>query len=313
MSLPCGAASVAAALAARPGAVAVSLRRADGSVRQHQLTFAPLRDAAGRPRGHLATSEDVTELLAATRALEESLARQVAVDRAKDAFVSTVSHELRTPLTSILGNAELVAEMLGEPVDHDSQEVLRGAVARIGRAGDRLLTLVDDLLAHSAVEDPVPREVVDVADVVRDACARLSRGTDLRAIRLDLPDRAMHVVGRRGQLADALGHVLENAVKFSAGRPDIWVRTEQDATQVSILVQDSGIGIPAAELDRVVEPFVRGSNAMRRQIQGAGLGLGLARTILTGYGGSLRLESTEGAGTRVRLALPVPGLGDSAG
>jgi len=63
----------------------------------------------------------------------------------------------------------------------------------------------------------------------------------------------------------------------------------------------------------VVEPFVRGSNAMRRQIQGAGLGLGLARTILTGYGGSLRLESTEGAGTRVRLALPVPGLGDSAG
>ncbi|MBU2073047.1 MAG: PAS domain-containing sensor histidine kinase [Actinobacteria bacterium] len=305
--------SVAAALAERPGAVAVSLRRADGAIRQHQLTFAPLRDSAGRPRGHLATSEDVTELLAATRALEESLARQVAVDRAKDAFVSTVSHELRTPLTSILGNAELVADMLEEPVDQESQEVLRGAVARIGRGGDRLLALVDDLLAHSAVEDPVPREVVDVADVVRDACARLSPGTDLRAIRLDLPDRAMHVVGRRGHLADALGHVLENAVKFSAGRPDIRVRTQQDATQVLILVQDSGIGIPAAEVDRVVEPFVRGSNAMRRQIQGAGLGLGLARTILTGYGGSLRLESTEGAGTRVRLALPVPGLGDSAG
>ena len=101
-------------------------------------------------------------------------------------------------------------------------------------------------------------------------------------------------------------------MKFSPGVPRIRVRAESDVERVSILVQDAGIGIPAAELTAVVEPFVRGSNAMRRQIQGAGLGLGLARTILGGYGGSLGLESTEGAGTCVRLALPAPGVGDSA-
>ena len=304
--------AVAEALAQRRASVAATLRRADGSTRQHQLTFAPLHDAAGGPRGHLATSEDVTELLSATRALEESLARQVAVDRAKDAFVSTVSHELRTPLTSILGNTELVADMLEEPVDDATQEVLKGAVARIGRGGDRLLALVDDLLAHSAVEDPIPREVVDVADVVRDACARLAHVAGGSDVEVDLPEHPLHVVGRRGHLADALGHVLENAVKFSPGVPRIRVRAESDVERVSILVQDAGIGIPAAELTAVVEPFVRGSNAMRRQIQGAGLGLGLARTILGGYGGSLGLESTEGAGTCVRLALPAPGVGDSA-
>ena len=304
--------AVAEALAQRRASVAVTLLRADGETRQHQLTFAPLHDAAGGPRGHLATSEDVTELLAATRALEESLARQVAVDRAKDAFVSTVSHELRTPLTSILGNTELVADMLEEPVDEAAQEVLKGAVGRIGRGGDRLLTLVDDLLAHSAVEDPVPREVVDVADVVRDACARLAHAAGGPEVEVDLPEHPLHVVGRRGHLADALSHVLENAVKFSPGVPRIRVRAESDVERVSILVRDSGIGIPASELATVVEPFVRGSNAMRRQIQGAGLGLGLARTILGGYGGSLGLESTEGAGTCVRLALPAPGVGDSA-
>lgn len=304
--------AVAEALAQRRASVAVTLRRADGATRQHQLTFAPLHDASGGRRGHLATSEDVTELLAATQALEESLARQVAVDRAKDAFVSTVSHELRTPLTSILGNTELAADMLEEPVDDATQEVLKGALARIGRGGDRLLSLVDDLLAHSTVEDPVPREVVDVADVVRDACARLAHAAGGSDVEVDLPDRPLHVVGRRGHLADALGHVLENAVKFSPGVPRIRVRAESDVERVTILVQDSGIGIPAAELTAVVEPFVRGSNAMRRQIQGAGLGLGLARTILGGYGGSLGLESTEGAGTCVRLALPAPGVGDSA-
>lgn len=303
---------VAEALSQRREPVAVTLLRADGETRQHQLTFAPLHDATGQRRGHLATSEDVTELLASTRALEESLARQVAVDRAKDAFMSTVSHELRTPLTSILGNTELVEDMLREPVEPTTQQVLRDAVQRIGRGGDRLLALVDDLLAHSAVEDPLPREVVDMGDVVRDACDRLAHAAGDRTIELDLPDQPMHVVGRRGHLTDALGHVLENAVKFSAGHPRVRVRAEQDAHQVSVVVEDSGIGIPAAEVAAVLDPFVRGSNAMREQIQGAGLGLGLTRTILTGYGGGLALESIEGVGTLVRLTLPVPGVGDSA-
>lgn len=222
----------------------MTLLRADGETRQHQLTFAPLHDATGQRRGHLATSEDVTELLASTRALEESLVRQVAVDRAKDSLLSTVSNELRTPLTSILGNTELVEDMLREPVDAAVQQILVDAVERIGRGGERLLALVDDLLAHSTVEDPVPREVVDMGDVVRDACARLTHAAGDRTIEVDLPDQPMHVVGRRGHLTDALGHVLENVVKFSAGLPSIRVRAKQDAQQVSVVVEDAASASP---------------------------------------------------------------------
>ena len=295
--------AVAAALAARPGSVAVDLRRADGEVRSHQLTFAPLRDSAGRRRGHLATSEDVTELLAATRTLEEALERQVALDRAKDAFVSTVSHELRTPLTSILGNTELLTELLEEPLGPESQELVQGAVGRVGRGGERLLALVDDLLAHSTVEDPAPGRSVDLSALLEQICARVARGAG-REVATDLPSEPLAVVGRADQLAHALGHVVDNAVKFSPDPTPVTVRARSVGQLVEVLVEDCGIGIPAAELAGVTQRFARASNAVERQIQGAGLGLGLAQTVVVGHGGSLALESTEGVGTRVRLLLP---------
>lgn len=299
---------VAEVLARSQHPVNLVLCSRDGERREHQLTFATLRDAVGAPRGFLATSEDVTELMAANRTLAEALERQNDLEEAKDAFVATVSHELRTPLTSILGNTELVADMLdglGSEEDEATREVmLRGALARMERGGRRLSALIDDLLAHTSAVDQEPGTLVDLAELVHQVCNRATGEPESGRLAVDLPAGPLHVVGRRDQLARALGHVVDNAIKFSPDLEPVQVRARQGGHTVEVEVLDRGIGIPPEEIGTVMARFARGSNAVHRQIQGAGLGLGLARSVLVSHGGSLELESTLDVGTTARMRLP---------
>ncbi len=235
--------------------------------------------------------------------IARDISERFELDRMKDDFVSMVSHELRTPLTSIVGYTEVLA-------DNDAgelSEAQEGIVETIGRNAERLLSLIDDLLALSSLgqRDGGPSERIDLVEVVGEQIDALrpvadSKQIDLRAESTDPTE----VQGRLDQLERVVANLLSNALKFTprGGRVTIDLRTDGDL--VELTVTDTGIGIPADEQANLFERFHRASNAQRDAIQGSGLGLAISREIVEAHGGSIELVSEVGSGTAVAVRLP---------
>ncbi|EAP99023.1 Sensory transduction histidine kinase [Janibacter sp. HTCC2649] len=236
----------------------------------------------------------------------EHVARLEALDRQKDEFVGTVSHELRTPLTSIAGYLEMLADGdLGEL----SPAQLK-AMAVIERNTFRLRGLIEDVLVLNRIEtrglDPsfVP---VDLAQLVRDVVQDLQPQARDNEVTLDVSDlpQTCVVEGDALQLGRALTNVVGNAVKFSKSGGLVVVSVVVELDAVRIRCRDSGIGIPAADMEQMFSRFFRASNATSGAIPGTGLGLAIVKAIIEAHHGELELHSVEGEGTTVSLTLPL--------
>lgn len=235
----------------------------------------------------------------------ESMARLEALDHAKDAFISNVSHELRTPLTSIAGYIEMIEEgVLGELSD----DALR-AVGVINRNAERLRSLVEHLLTLSAHDSQAVRLELSQVDmgVVLTEChdellpAVARQGLDLEVVSHGL---TRPIEADREQVTRVVVNLLSNAVKFTPAGGRVRVTAESCSSGVRLVVSDTGMGIPAAEQDRLFSRFFRSSLTTAAEIQGTGLGLSLVKSIVDGHGGTVSLESTEGVGTTVTVDLP---------
>jgi len=226
--------------------------------------------------------------------------RQEAVRRD---FVANVSHELKTPI----GALSLLAETLA---DERSPEVVDRLVARVGTEAQRVAAIVDDLLDLSRIEEAPPGrlESVDLASVVGEVADRVGPTAERRHIALDVEvPVGVGVAGSRSQLLSLVRNLVENAVKYSDGGTTVAVRVSRDADDAVVEVVDRGIGIPAADLDRVFERFYRVDRARTRETGGSGLGLSIVRHVVQAHGGTVRLASTEGEGTTVTVRLPAGG------
>ncbi|WP_156718083.1 ATP-binding protein [Nocardioides sp. Leaf307] len=283
--------------------------RKDGTERTHSMTLDRILDDRGRPVGYLSISEDVTERLEAERAVQDALERLREVDAVKDAFISSVSHELRTPITSIVGYLEMLEEgdfgALG-----DAQ--LR-AVRRVIGNSDRLLGLVDDLLTLSTVQHDglgMAEKVLDLGEVVRAGCAVVSPGLERGStvLEVDLPDEPLPVVGDRDLLERVVINLVGNAVKFTPDGGRVGVRlvagTGPGETCHVLTVSDTGIGIPATELEHLFTRFFRSSNAQKQAIPGSGLGLSIAHAVVARHGGRMEVDSALGEGATFTVHLP---------
>ncbi|WP_213006960.1 GAF domain-containing sensor histidine kinase [Paractinoplanes toevensis] len=284
---------------------------------------APLVTAGGQPLGTLCVIDSEPRLLnpaecAGLRTLARHVMAQLELrqyargldaanerlrdaDRIKDEFISRVTHELRTPLTSING----YLEVLGDPESPPSENPQ--FLDRIRRNSDRLIALVDDmLLAAQAGQSSLvlDRSVIDVAELVRDAVARNrvlaeGRGLEISAVAGEpVPVRAD--LQRLGQAVERL---VLNAVKFTP-RGRITVTARADGDDAVLEVRDTGIGISAADQQRVLAPFRRAADAERREVQGAGLGLSIVKAIVDAHDGLLTIDSDPGHGTPISIHLP---------
>lgn len=219
----------------------------------------------------------------------------------QNAFVSTVSHELRTPLTGILGYLEMFAA--GELGEVNVEQKLALDVMR--RNGSRLHDLVKKLLqvasiGQTALRKPLP---VSIADVVENVVGELGRRHVGELITtIEQPDAA--VTGSQSELGTLIGALVENAIKFSPQGGEIEVRLSREFDRVEVEVSDSGMGIPAPEIDQICERFFRASNAREMEVQGAGLGLAIARAIARKHGGEITATSVLNEGTTMRVILP---------
>ncbi|WP_162799149.1 ATP-binding protein [Nocardioides sp. 616] len=293
----------------------VEFIRKDGSVRTLQLSISRMLDASGRTIGFVSTGEDVTRRVQQARALEDALAAERLavenlreIDQVKDAFVSGVSHELRTPITSILGYLEMLEEGGFGPMQQGQVQ----ALGRVKGNSRRLLSLIDDLLTLSRIQDgslAVATCQLDLRDVVTGAHEEMTPGLQAAGIEFScsVPDEEVFVVGDEERLGRVLVNLLGNAAKFTdrLGKVDLTLSVEGGTAVVA--VRDTGIGIPSSDQAKLFDRFFRSSVAHERAIQGSGLGLSIARAIVETHGGRIDVESGEGVGSTFRVRLPLEG------
>jgi len=244
------------------------------------------------------------------RAQAERLRREAeAANRAKSDFLATMSHELRTPLNAIGGYAELMAMGVHGPVTDAQRDALR----RVERAQRHLLRLINDVLNFAKLEagrvayDAAP---VPLAEVVADAGALMEAQFAARGLRYEAAAApGLVAVADREKVGQVLLNLLSNAAKFTPAGGRVTVSADAGDGRARLRVADTGIGIPADQLDVIFEPFVQVDGTRTRTADGTGLGLAISRDLARGMGGDLTAESTPGAGSTFTLALPAAPAG----
>jgi hypothetical protein len=287
------------------------LWRADGSAVPVEYLAAPLR-GGGSTEGAVVTVRDISERKRTERALLDAVAREREValrlrelDAVRADFVATMSHELRTPLTNICGYLEMLHD--GDVGALPPEQARMVGVAQ--RNAQRLLALVEDLLVLSRVETGgfrVRQDQVVLGELVAAVAGDVALPARERGLVLRVVDEgAGPVLGDHAQLERVLAALLGNAVKFTppGGRVTVTVGTSGGRARVD--VADTGVGMSAEEQGRLFDRFYRAPGAHEQAVQGAGVGLSVAKTIVDQHGGEIEVASSPGAGTTMSLLLPL--------
>lgn len=230
-----------------------------------------------------------------------------ALDEAKSRFFANLSHELRTPLTLTLAPLDALLERGGrEPLTQGQREKLRLSQ----RNALRLLRLVDDLLALTKAEAASLRLQIGSLDLheMIEVLASDVRGLTARKnieLELDLADDLPRIEADRHLIERVLLNLVGNAAKFTAEGGRITVRARRWDDGVEILVEDTGIGIAAADLPHIFDRFYQVDSGSTRKVGGTGIGLALVREIVDLHRGRIGVDSVVGEGTTIRCWLPV--------
>jgi signal transduction histidine kinase len=267
-----------------------------------------VRDSLTTVATQLSLALERDRLLATERETAEAMTEQNErlreLDRMKDSFVSSVSHELRTPLTSMVGYLEILRD--GEVGDLNEDQ--RRYVEIVDRNCHRLNDLIGDILVTARFDSgqfslqrgPVDLSALVAAHVESIRATARSKGVEVVVVVEEDPPPIHADQMRLGQLLDNL---LSNAVKFTpdGGTVRVTIATRGDMARIE--VSDTGVGIPADELDQLFARFFRASTA--HSVAGTGLGLSIAKAITEAHGGTIAVRSEVGVGTTFVVDLPV--------
>ena len=263
----------------------------DGRRLTISVTISPVRDTAGTVIGASAIARDIT--------VQEQAIRSAL--RTRDEFISIATHELRTPLTIVFARLQLMERRISRPgYEHDG---LRKDLAVVRKGADKLRSLVDRLLDVSRIRsgridlDLAPTDVIALA---RNVALELDETTG-REIAVHGPASSGDLVRVDAvRIEEVLTNIIDNAIKYGAVEEPIDLELADEPTRIRVAVSDRGPGIPAEDRDRIFEPFHRLSTDTR----GVGLGLHIAREIMTLHGGSLTVAERPGGGTTFAIILP---------
>ena len=297
----------------------------NGQIVWVNLSVNLVRNAAGEPEFVLANLENITALKRSTQQLEaanEELRRTVqqtdrlaqaasAASQAKSEFLANMSHEIRTPLNGILGMTGLMSQT---PLSPEQWDYLR----TIQDSGDLLLNIINQVLDFSKIEAgkmELESQLFDlntgieaVVDLMAPAAAE--KGLDL--VYQIAPQTPASVTGDLTRLRQVLVNLLSNAVKFTE-KGEVCLRVQSQplqgsAWQVEFIVQDTGIGIPPQQMNRLFESFTQLDSSPRRKYSGTGLGLAISKRLVEIMGGQITVESQPGQGSTFRFTLPLEAI-----
>jgi len=235
---------------------------------------------------------------------ERKMVEYEELDKLKDSLLSTVSHELRTPLAIIKGYSTML-------VDYDRRlksVEKRGCLQSIDRATDRLTELVDHLLDMSRLEAGLLRldkQPTAISKLMEQTVAEAKLRAPSREIALKLTKRLpmMDIDARR--IRQVLDNIIDNAIKYSEEGTRVVIQTRQMESELQVSVADQGIGIPAADLERVFDRMYRIEQRLTPETGGVGLGLAICRGLVEAHGGRIWVESKLGRGSTFCFTLPL--------
>lgn len=299
-------------------------------MRHVHLSGVPVFDeASGKFLGYRGTGTDVTRQQMAENAerqtsaeleqaldalkirntqLDLALENSKAAERAKIEFLAMMSHELRTPLNAIIGFSDAAVQRMLGPLSESYVDYFRD----IHKAGQHLLAIISDILDTANIETQtlsISVAPVRARELLIEARALVAMRAAEKHLDIAGVEMADHwtVLADRVRTRQILVNLLNNAVKFTPDGGTIGVDTrEYGDGRLAITVWDTGIGIPAAELERVFERFYQvKSDVLSRRTEGTGLGLSVSRHLAQLMGGNLTVESLPGKGSRFTLTLPL--------
>jgi signal transduction histidine kinase len=262
-------------------------------------------DARGVPCRVVGVAVDTTDRKLDELQREELLQQARLASEAKSHFISVISHEFRTPLTAIIGYTDLLSSGISGALSPAQDRQLE----RIRASAWHLTQMVDEILVFSRIEagrETVTFEDVDVCFVARECVSLMAPAAAARGLGIvcELPDAELTLPCDGGKLRQILLNLLGNAVKFTE-KGGIVLRVRVRDEQVEMSVQDTGVGIPVEDLDRVFERFWQATRDSSHLVSGAGLGLTVSRHLAGLLGGSLHAESEVGIGSTFHLRLPL--------
>jgi PAS domain S-box-containing protein len=290
-------------------------RRKDGSLIDVALTVSPIRNSLGQVTAASSIARDISErkrveqrIMNLNAQLERTAAEAEAANRAKSTFLSTMSHEIRTPMNAILGYSQLMLR---------DQNLGAGAKANlkiIGRSGEHLLALINDVLDMSKIEagrvelNPATFSLAGLLSDL-DAMFHLRAGAKGLQFKMSLDGEAVpYIVADEGKVRQVFVNLLGNAVKFTqAGQIRLLATLEpRDADQLwmSARVEDTGPGIADEDQKKLFESFSQTRSGVD-SLQGTGLGLAISRKFARLMGGDITVVSSFGRGSLFRFEIPV--------
>ncbi|MEI7770258.1 MAG: PAS domain-containing protein, partial [Chloroflexales bacterium] len=274
----------------------------------------PVYDERGALILGMITAQDISErkaseaaIQAHSAALSRSNAELTRAVRLKDEFLAMMSHELRTPLSVILGVAEALDNEIYGPVT----ERQRQALARVSQSGQHLLAILSDILDLAHIEAghaTLDCQIINAEEVCRTALQFVQAAAQQKGMHLrrSIEQGVEGLCADTRRLTQILVNLLDNAIKFTPAGGTVGLDVAGDAEQerIELTVWDTGIGIAEADHDRLFQPFTQVDGQLARQYGGVGLGLTLVRRLVDLHGGSIRLESAPGQGSRFIVSLP---------
>ncbi len=278
--------------------------------RRHSLLLAAAAILVGLVIGTLALI--LVRQLERMRDTLEELARSRraadAANRAKSAFLANMSHELRTPLNAIIGFSDALME--GIP-GHSCQTRCQDYLGHVQTSGRHLLTLINDILDLSKIEAdrlevaPVPTVVAGLVGECVGIIRTQAEAKDISITTAGLGRDLVAMVDPR-RLRQILLNLLSNAVKFTPQGGRVILEVEHDSGQLSLTVNDTGIGMAPEEIAVALTPFGQNPSELAKAEAGTGLGLPLSKRLVELHGGSLSIASIPGRGTTVTVHIPLP-------
>ncbi len=234
-----------------------------------------------------------------TVVLAFDITQQATAERTRREFTANVSHELKTPLQSIMGSAELIENGMVK------QEDMHRFVGRIRTEASRLVSLIDDIIHLSQMDDAVqmPMESVDLYDIACEAMRSVQDAAAARDITLELNGQHHTVLGVPRLLFELVYNLCDNAVKYNVEHGSVQISLAQQGEQVVLAVKDTGIGIPAEHIPRIFERFYRVDKSHSKDSGGTGLGLSIVKHAAACHHAKVEIQSEVGKGTEVSVVF----------
>ncbi|MCQ4727131.1 HAMP domain-containing histidine kinase [Anaerotignum faecicola] len=227
--------------------------------------------------------------------LDESFAKQ-------KQFSVNAAHELKTPLATIKAAIQ-VLNIDENPTNEDYRETIETT----GKAVDRLINLVDDLLRLTDVNDESAKDAINICELFNEIRTELLYKTKSKNVSIITRNEPYEIsfYGNRRLIYRAVFNVAENAVKYNRNNGKVILSCYTEEGKVFITIEDTGIGIPEKEIENIFEPLYRVDKSRNRKISGAGLGLSIVKAIIEKDGGTIKVKSSENEGTTFTLGFPL--------